>query len=159
AVVFVFFGFSNFLWAGLEEPEFSGLQHKKAQHAPFSSDQTVEYKDLEDLLFPFLLEEVLYDYAYDLKLMFNLHKFQEKDPTKRFGSPLHPNETIVSGWNCLYKKVLENKNNKKEQKQVLFDLLALHKTEIRFIDEELFKEIQQHAPCQNCINRIKKEFI
>lgn len=125
---------------------------EKAKKALPLRDESYTFMELQKIFNPILLEETEKLFNQYLSIMFE----------REFPRPVHPNQTIVSGWQCLYGKMafaltIDDYEQKKElQVNSLYQLLAFHKKNIRRYNPELAEQIPDH-PCDGCAKNAKKE--
>ncbi len=114
------------------------------------------YEDLKEKFIPILKPEIKDEFLKGLNILFH----------PKFPNPIHPNEVIINGYRCLYRKV-KDANTLKEEKEegfplqlhALYKLLSLHKKVIAGLDTDLVNRISKFLPCENCVNSAKGELL
>ncbi|WP_331256695.1 hypothetical protein [Candidatus Bealeia paramacronuclearis] len=136
-----------------KEKEISSFR-KQANIALPLQDEAYTYEGLMKEFKLYLKPSNIAFYESSLKLIFNLRPEQKDSEDLRFPKPIHPVKTIISGWQCLLSKLIEAENQQDAEeinKNALLDVLALHKKTLEKLDPTLFKIVNEHAPCQNCV--------
>ncbi|OJX11964.1 MAG: hypothetical protein BGO77_04895 [Caedibacter sp. 37-49] len=114
------------------------------------------YEDLKKKFSPILKREIKDEFLKGLNILFH----------PEFPNPTHPNEVIINGYRCLYRKVKDANTIKEEKEEqfplqlhALYQLLSLHKKTIERLDAHLLNRISKFLPCENCVNTAKGELL
>lgn len=132
---------------------------QNAQHLIPHRGSAYTFEEIIPIFEPHLDESVKQDYQQFFKALFNKLPEQVSGKLPHFPAPLHPNRTIITGWQCLLDKVMNATRDPETQKNALLDLAALHVKPLEKILPELAASAKDHAPCSKCKDSIKHQYL
>lgn len=126
------------------------FKEEASSHIPLKK-KPYTYEELVSIFTPVLHGEVEKEFQVYLSIIFR----------EDFPIPVHPNETIVRGWQCLYGKCVSSQTIQDEEEKKSFQLTSLHqllgfhKNAIAKLDPALAEKIPEFG-CPSCVQSARK---